>query len=73
MAKKLYGLEVRGRHHTWSFHVYVDPKYIQEWRDDGLEIDEIGNTIPERVVDLGLTRIWCFVQDVFHFKNPFQS
>lgn len=71
MAKKLYSLTVRGKTHTWSFHTYIDPRYVEEWRADGIEIDEIVNTIPEWVVDIGLTRAWCFVQDVFHFRNPF--
>ena len=68
--KKLYGLEVRGENHTWDFHVIIDPKYLEEWRADGLKIDEICNIIPEWVASLGLVRPWCFLQDIFHFKNP---
>jgi hypothetical protein len=69
--KKLYALTVRGRQREWSFHVDVDPRYVPEWRADGLEIDEIVNTIPEWIVDLHLTRVWCFCQDIFNFRNPF--
>jgi hypothetical protein len=71
MSKKLYSLSIRGRQHSWNFHVYVDPKYVPEWRADGIEIDEVCNTIPEWVVNAGLLRPWCFFQDLFHFKNPF--
>lgn len=71
MGKKLFSVTVRGNRHTWSFHFYGDSSNLQTWRDDGLEIDEIINTIPEWAVDLGLLRPWCFFQDLFHFRNPF--
>lgn len=73
MAKKLYGLRIQGDRHFWSFDVMVDPQYVQEWRDDGIEIDEIVNTIPAWITDLGLVRAWCFLQDLFHFKNPWRD
>ena len=72
MPKKLISITVKGRERTWSFNFYGDPKYIKEWRDDGLDIDEICNTIPEWVADLGLVRPWCFMQDLFNFKNPWR-
>lgn len=72
MSKKLYSLEVRGHEHLWSFHVLVDPKYVDEWRADGLELNRLENIIPSWVVDAGLMRPWCFLQDIFHFKNPFR-
>jgi len=61
-------VEVTGASKTWSFLFYGDPKYLEEWRNDGLEVDEIINTIPEWVMDLGLTRPWIFLQDIFNFK-----
>jgi len=73
MANKLLSITVRGNHHKWSFNFYTDPQHIQEWREDGLEIDEIMNTIPVWVADRGWTRAWCFVQDLFHFRNPFNA
>lgn len=69
--KKRYCLEISGQNHTWLFEVLVDPKYIKEWRQDGIEISELCNTIPEWIVEAGLTKVWCFFQDIFHFKNPF--
>lgn len=66
--KKLLSLEVRGAEKDWSFEFYGDPKYLEDWREDGLEINEVMNTIPEWVADLGLTKIWCFFQDLFNFK-----
>ena len=70
--KRLYSLTVRGNQHQWSFETLIDPKYVDEWRRDGLEIDEVCNTIPEWIAGLGLTRIWSFFQDIFYFKNPFR-
>jgi len=70
MAKKLHILEVRGKSHSWIFPVYVDPQYLDDWREDGLEINVVENTVPEWVASLGLSHVWCFIQDLFHFKNP---
>lgn len=70
MAKKLLNIHVRGKDRSWSFEFYGDPKYLEEWRADGLQIDEVCNVIPEWIADLGLVRPWCFLQDIFNFKNP---
>ncbi len=72
MSKKLLSVTVKGNDKTWSFNFYEDTKYIDEWRKDGLVIDEILNVIPVWVVNMGLTRPWCFMQDIFNFKNPFK-
>lgn len=70
--KKLYALDIRGKWKEWTFEVWVDPKYVDEWRSDGLHIDEIVNTIPEWWMNLGFSaRLWCFFQDLFNLKNPF--
>ena len=71
MSKKLYALTVRGHQYRWDFPVMVDPKYVEEWRRDGIEIDEVCNTIPGWVAEAGLETAWCFFQDIFHLKNPF--
>lgn len=72
MAKKLIGIEVRGHTKRWSFSFYGDPKYIPEWRADGLEVFEIENVAPALVADVGLVSVWCFLQDLWNFKNPFR-
>lgn len=71
MSKKLYALTVRGHQYRWDFPVEADPKFIDEWRRDGIEIHEICTVIPMWVADAGLIRPWCFFQDIFHFRNPF--
>lgn len=68
MKKKL-SIEVKGNCKTWSFSFYGDTKYLDEWREDGLKIDEVVNTIPVWAVKLGLTRIWFLIQDIFNFKG----
>jgi hypothetical protein len=72
MAKKLMIANVRGKQSTWGFSFYGDPKHIEEWRADGLDVIEIANVIPEWIAELGLTRAWCFAQDVFNFRSPFR-
>ena len=42
--------------------------HLELWRSEGLEIYVVENIIPEFVVKLGLTKIWCKMQDVFNFK-----
>lgn len=73
MSKKLLSIHVRGKSKGWSFEFMGNPRYIEEWTADGLEVWEAVNTIPTWVVDLGLTRAWCFLQDVFNFKNPWSK
>lgn len=65
---KLYSITIRGKQHTWSFDCFVNPEFVDEWRADGIEIDEMVNTIPEWVADLGLSGVWCFLQDLWNFK-----
>jgi hypothetical protein len=64
---KLLSIEVKGREHRWSFDFYGNPKYLDEWREDGLEVNEIENTVPEWVPGWAV-KPWCFFQDLFNFK-----
>lgn len=75
MSKKLLMLEIKGHQHSWLFEFAGDPRHIDEWRADGLQIYEVVNTIPERVANLGhkATVAWCFFQDIFNLKNPFSK
>ncbi len=64
---RLMSVEVKGKEHSWSFSFYGDPKHLEDWRNDDLEISEIINTIPVWVVDYGLMKPWIFFQDLFNF------
>jgi hypothetical protein len=60
---------VKGKHHTWAFNFPADPKYIPEWEADGLEVYEVLNTIPEWAQRMGLTHVWCAVQDRWNWMR----
>jgi len=65
---KLMSVEVRGKEKSWSFNFYGNPKHLEEWRNDDLEINEIVNIVPGWAVDVGLMGVWMFFQDLFNFK-----
>ena len=59
---------VKGKEYEWSFYTYQDPKFMDEWLEDEVEIYEVVNTIPSWVADFGLVKPWCLLQDLFNFK-----
>ena len=63
--KRVFGITVKGNNKTWCFDFDGDPKYLDEWRADGLQVDPVVNIIPKWIVDIGLLKIWCFFQDIF--------
>jgi hypothetical protein len=71
MSQKLLSVTVKGKHKKWSFNFYGDPKHIDEWEADGLEIYIVNYSIPEWVVDMGLTKVYCRLIDfvTFNFKG----
>ena len=64
MKPLFYTLNIRGKEHNWSFPVEAKPKHLQEWRDDGLDMDEVFNAVPMGIVNLGLTKPYCLMQDL---------
>ena len=38
---KLYSLTVFGTNKTWAFEIAAEPEWVEDWRKDGLEVDEI--------------------------------
>lgn len=65
---KLCSIVINGKTKIWSFNAYVDTRYVEEWRADGIEIYELENIIPSSIVDAGLLRAWIFVQDLWNGK-----
>ena len=63
--KRVFEINVRGKTKSWSFDFDGDPKYLDEWRADGLDINPVLSVIPVWVVDIGLLGIWIFFQDLF--------
>lgn len=61
--RRRYAITVRGQHCRWSFPVVAKPRDAESWRRDGLEVDEIVNTVPDWW-PLS-TRAWCRLEDLF--------
>lgn len=68
--KILHVLVTRGRSRTWGAMVYLTKEDADMWRLDGLDVEEVLNTVPVWVVQWGLVRVWCWVQDLLNFKAP---
>jgi len=64
---KLYSIIVRGKYHSWSFNSYLNPDHIQDYLDDGLEVYEMVNIIPEWIPSF-LIKPFCILQDLWNFK-----
>jgi hypothetical protein len=54
---------IRGREYEWRAE--VSEASVDDMRADGIEVQEISNTIPDWAVDAGFGRFWIFVQDVW--------
>ena len=39
--KKLMSITVHGNEKDWSFQFEGDDEFLDDWRDDGLEVDEV--------------------------------
>lgn len=68
MAKRLMSVMVRGRESAWAFNFYGDIDDLVSWHADGLDVVVIENVIPAWAVDLGLTRPWIWLQDLWHLR-----
>jgi hypothetical protein len=67
---KHYALDIRGKRREWTFHIRAEPEHVEEWRADGLQIDEVLNVIPQWYVDLGLPiGLFCAIQDWWNKKE----
>ena len=48
---------IRGKQKEWGFVFKGDPKYLEEWRADGLEVAVLLNRIPQWAQRLGLSAL----------------
>ncbi len=60
---------VRGRRHEWAFDFIGDEKYLERWREDGLDVIVIENSVPQWASELGLLRVWCWCQDLWRWMR----
>ncbi len=59
-----YVISIRGRTKEWDFDIWGDPKYVEEWRADGLQIHgPVVSSIPQWAQQLGLTKVWFWLQN----------
>jgi hypothetical protein len=59
---------VRGSTSKWVFGPFPARRTdIEEWRADGLEVDELINSIPEWLPS-GLTSAWCRLEDLWRLR-----
>lgn len=65
-------VEARGRTGEWGVPADLTREAIEDMRADGLNIIVPENSIPLWVVNFGIVRPWCFLQDLWNFKNPFR-
>jgi hypothetical protein len=61
--KQTLSIHIKGKRHSWSFTFKGDPKHIEAWQADGLEVYEVVGSAPRWAVDIGLLRAFIFVQD----------
>lgn len=71
--KDRFALIVRGRKHEWVFNIWAEPKCVEDWRADGLTVDRVLNEFPQWVAILGLVKLWCFIEDLYYFRNPWKD
>ena len=63
-------IPIQGKKHKWAVDFDASQATVDSMRNDGIEVFVVENSVPLWAVELGLTRIWCFVQDVWNLKNP---
>jgi len=64
-------ITVQGKTGQFVFNFIGDDKYVQNWRDEGLDIDVIAYSIPKWVVDLGLIQVWVKATDIWRWMRLF--
>lgn len=64
-------IELRGKTGEWLVTSDMSRAQIDAMREDGIEVGIVENMAPEWIVDIGLLKPWCFVQDVWNLRNPF--
>ncbi len=64
-------ITVQGKTGKFVFDFVGDDKYLQDWIDEGLEINVVMYSIPKWVVNLGLMRVWMKASDIWQLMRLF--
>lgn len=65
--KRPMSIEVRGRAHRWIFNFDGDPSHLEDWRADGLEVNELQGSVPFEIAGTPLMRPWLWLQRVWQW------
>ena len=71
--RRTYLYFIRGNQHEWALNVELTEDAARDMRADEIELGEVFYSIPDWIVYAGLSRVWMFCADVFHFRNPFAN
>lgn len=63
MTKMFVTVKGKTKEHDFCFD--GNREFLSEWREQGLDVYVINNEIPLWVVELGIVREWCWLQDLF--------
>ena len=69
--KKPLQIVVQGKTAPFAFNFRGDPKHLPEWEAQGLQVDEVVNSVPVWVVRARLTRPWIAMQDAWSWARLF--
>lgn len=67
--KYLFCVYIRGKYSEMSFEFWAED-HFDEWKENGLKVTQVLNTIPMWIEEFGLTKIWCWLQD--HYIIPLE-
>lgn len=68
--KRQYSITVRGKSGAeYAFTFLHTEGYAQEWADEGFDIREVYNSVPEWVASARLARPWCAAQDLWRWMR----
>lgn len=63
-----YETEVNGKTGRWGT-VIPTKEQAMAMREDGIDVIEVHNVIPDAVADAGLSHIWCWFQDIWSIPS----
>ena len=69
--KKTLQIIVQGETAAFGFNFQGDPKHIPEWTAQGLQVDEVINSVPAWAARARLTRLWIAAQDSWSWLRIF--
>lgn len=58
---------MRGERHEWI--MVIGEAQAKGMMEDGIPVFEIANTVPVWAANLGLTRLWCRLEDLWNWPS----